>query len=124
MQLKEYPEIQEDGKVVVTKTTAVELVQDFSEQMQERGNTNIVFFANRQRLADEVVNDDYPSGAMWSQDFTPNDMLSLVLTYANASLDPRQKLLFSSQLQNALLTEAMTDEYEYEEGYDEDYEDE
>lgn len=116
MQLKEYPEVTKEGETVIPKTSSHDLIRDFSEQMFNRGNVNMVFF-NDPSIDPE--DGEYPSGAAWSPDFTPTDMVNLVVTYANMSLDPRQKLLFSTQIQNAILTEAMNDEYDYE--IDEEY---
>lgn len=118
MHIEEYPEIKKNGELITPKTTTVDIVKSFSEQMKKRGITNLCFFIDKEILKskhkNQMVNaDEMPSGYRQTDDFQHEDMLSLVMTYMEQNLSKSGKLAFISQIQNMVLSEII----ESEDGY-------
>lgn len=115
MIIKEYPEIKKNGKTIVNKTSEYEVAVNFTKQMQKRGLCSFNFFAKKdkwEKAHKEENKEKIVSSISWSSDFTPNDMLNVTLFYLNSSLDPKQKMVFATQLQNLVLSQHLIDGYE------------
>lgn len=104
MHIREYPEIKKGNKTLAAKTNAHSVIDGFTEQMSERGLTCMTFFTDKNNK------DCHVSGISYSTDFTPEDMMNIIVNYLNNSIDPRKRMLFVSQLQNYIVTQALNEE--------------
>lgn len=110
MVIKEYPGIKKGDKVIVNKTNINYMIENFVEQMQIRGISCMSYFI------DKKSNEEENAGISWTRDFDSNDVLNLVMTYVSG-LSDREKLAFSTQLHNIVISEVISDNDE-EEYYD------
>jgi hypothetical protein len=115
MVLKEYPAIKKNGKTVVDKTCPYNLIVDFCEQMTERENTMLSFYVNRKLAKSDNPKDRMQScGICWSEEFTMDDMINLILNYTDMCLNDKEKIFFVTQLQNIFVSESMAEDEEDE----------
>jgi hypothetical protein len=110
MHIHEFPEIKKNNETVVSKTNHHHLINDFTKQVSDRGITCLSYVSNKKETQ------DMPSGLSFSKDFTPEDMMNIVLNYMGSTLSPRDSLLFVTQLQNWVITQMISSE-----DSDEDY---
>ena len=127
MILKEFPRITKEDDTLVDKTGGLDLISDFVEQMKKRGNDALVYYYNPEREQEIVNSEDSEgdneviNGICWSPDFSSDDMINLLISYANLSFTPNQRKIFAKRLENAFLENEM---YEEEQGFEEsDYDD-
>jgi protein associated with RNAse G/E len=111
MLIKEYPPITKDGKQVVEGSNTHYLVSEFNTQLFKRGKTSFHYFSDKQAIFDEekeIENiEELPNGISFTEDFTPDDMMSAILAYIDISMDLKSKLAFVTQLHNYILNDVI-----------------
>ena len=116
MVIKEYPPIIKDGKTVVRGTTEQEINFSFTKQLEERGIESLNYFVNKKKYDehgnDPEYQDEIHCGISWSPDFTSDDLMELVLQYADNNMTKQDMLYFGAQLQNYFIA---AEEVEYDE---------
>ena len=114
MHIKEYPQVIKAGKVIAQKTCSFDIIDSFTEQMNKRGIVTFSYFFDREKINPDANNSeeiemmdkaDLPAGISYSEGFTPEDMLSALLSYMDTSMDVTSKLAFATQLHNTILGE-------------------
>jgi hypothetical protein len=115
MHINEFPEIKKGSKTIVAKTNPHQIIDDFTNQMANRNLTCLTFFTDKKDSTQK-----FPSGISMSKDFTPDDMLNIVLNYLNTSLDKKSRLLFTTQLQSWIVSGMINNLDENEEQEEDD----
>jgi len=111
MLIREYPQIKKDGKVIINKTNDQHVIHTFVKQMEQRGDTVCSFYVNKDKMHKTDNPDDF-SGFSWTSDFNSDDLLNLVLSFADTNFDTKQKMIFITQLQNIFVNESMDEDYD------------
>jgi hypothetical protein len=112
MHIREYPPVYKDGVKVVEGSSMHGLVNEFTNQLFERGKTSFSFFSDREAMMDYEEDEDIfdmPSGISFTQDFSPEDMMSALMAYMNVTMDNKSKLAFVTQMHNFILNDIIYD---------------
>jgi hypothetical protein len=133
MYIPEYRKIQKGGKIVVSESPEHNLVQNFVEQMEDRGLTVFCAFVNKEKVTEnvmkmrdlkkqlthediskveyemEVEDMEHPGLVDWSESFYDDDMKDIVMAYMTR-LPKRMKLQFISSLSNMIMSEVIYQE--------------
>jgi hypothetical protein len=149
MYIPEYRRIQKDGKTIVSESSDHNLVENFVEQMQNRGLTCFCAFVDRNKakendkLINEIIaeqqargehpdseeyiiadNQIIPPGLVdWSEGFTDEDMMEIVMSYTS-KMPKRMRLKFISMLSTMMMNEVIYSEplvMDDEDLYDDEY---
>jgi folylpolyglutamate synthase/dihydropteroate synthase len=118
MIIKEYPPIMKDGKPVVLGTDKHDIIQSFNDQLEKRGVECLTYFVDNTETKPD--DNEYPdSGIVWSENFSPEDLMDIVLNYAQENMTKHDMLMFGAQLQNLFLAmeEEEVEEYDDDDEY-------
>ena len=109
MHIKEYIEITKDGKRIVSKESPHFLIKNFTKQMHDRGFVALSYVCDPSKYNKEVKSiDDIPSSFEVSENFEPNDLINLIMTYLGG-FPPKLRMHFLNTLHNCVMTDALLD---------------